>query len=490
MLFPLCIFLVLISSSGSTNFSKIFHPRKSRTPRPSNINRISQIDANRNLECILENNSSIQSNSLISNSNLILKMSVDLVDQVYKALRLLPEFDGNPNVLTRFVHLCDQLVVQFVRAEPGFELSNLALLNGILNKVTGHAARTINSNGIPETWQGIRNTLINNFSDQRDETALYNDLALLTQKNLTPQEFYEKCQSLFSTIMTYVTLHETIPTTIEAKRDLYKRLTLQAYVRGLKEPLGSRIRCMRPETIEKALEFVHEEVNTLYLQQRNDQLPERRVMQSTSSYDNTHGKPFNLPAPRPFTFTPPFNQPGPLKPFYQPQPPRPMQAWRPQVPFNRGPTRTQQMFGAAPPNYRPQSNVFRLPQQRPSYTPPNNGPKPMSGVSYYVSKPMPRPPTVHDWSKHGNPPPSNYFKTREMNMNEVDCFDYYECPDFTYDMYYEQSYPEPYNYEPVYEPSAYNEYVPAYVEEHQDVPEGISAENQDFQITPKSDKPK
>lgn len=62
-------------------------------------------------------------------------MSVDLVDQVYKALRLLPEFDGNPNVLTRFVHLSDQLVTQFVRAEPGFELSNLALIYGILNKI-------------------------------------------------------------------------------------------------------------------------------------------------------------------------------------------------------------------------------------------------------------------------------------------------------------------------------------------------------------------
>lgn len=424
-------------------------------------------------------------------------MSVDLVDQVYKALRLLPEFDGNPNVLTRFVHLCDQLVGQFVKSEPGFELSNLALLNGILNKVTGHAARTINSNGIPETWQGIRNTLINNFSDQRDETALYNDLALLTQRNLTPQEFYEKCQSLFSTIMTYVTLHESIPTTIEAKRALYKKLTLQAYVRGLKEPLGSRIRCMRPETIEKALEFVHEEVNTLYLQQRNDHLPERRAMQSTSSFDYTNGKSFKLPVPRPFNFSPSFDQPGPSRPFYQPQPPRQMQAWRPQVPLNRGPSRTQQMFSAPPPNYRPQSNVFRLPQQGQGHMPPNNGPKPMSGVSHFAPKITPRPPTGHDWTKHGNPPPSNYFKTREMNMNEVDFYDHQGYPDFTYDSYgdqFYQYYPEPYTYEPVYEPSAYSDYVPAYVEEPESiperVPEGTAAENQDFHITPRSDKPK
>lgn len=442
-----------------------------------------QIDANRNLESILEDSVSLNIASPLST-----KMSSDLVDQVYKALRLLPEFDGNPNVLTRFVHLCDQLVLQFVRSEAGFELSNLALLNGILNKVTGHAARTINSNGIPENWQGIRNALINNFSDQRDETALYNDLALMTQKHLSPQEFYEKCQSIFSTIMTYVTLHETLSTTVEAKRTLYRKLTLQAFVRGLKEPLGSRIRCMRPETLEKALEYVHEEINTMYLQQRNDHLPERR-MQSTSSssfdFSAPANKPLNLPFSRPMTFSPAFNNlPGPSKPLSF-QPPRPMQIWRPQMPMNRGPSRTQQMFAAPPTNYRPQSNVFRLPQNRSNYQQP--GPQPMSGVSHYVTKTAPPPKVLHDWTKHGNPPPTNYFKSRELNFNDgqyYEPFDNYN----DYDNFYTEY--EPTYYETTYDVTPYDqpyEYLPAYVEE---TPDESPLENQDFQKDTKSDKQK
>lgn len=198
------------------------------------------------------------------------------LDQIFKALRLVPDFDGNVNVLTRFIHLCDQLIEEFIVKEPTNKLRETALLNGILNKITGPAARLINSNGVPSDWQGIRKTLVNNFSDQRDETALYNDLALLTQGPGTPQEFYENCQNLFSTLMTYVSLHDTIKSTIDAKRDLYRKLTLQAYVRGLKDPLGSSTRCMRPGTIEKALEYVHEEQSTLYLQQRNEHLPERK----------------------------------------------------------------------------------------------------------------------------------------------------------------------------------------------------------------------
>lgn len=83
-------------------------------------------------------------------------------------------------------------------------------MNGILNKVTGPAARLVNSNGIPEDWDGIRKALIN----KRDETALYNDLAVLALGFDSPQEFYEKYQSLFSTIMTYVSLHESVDTSV------------------------------------------------------------------------------------------------------------------------------------------------------------------------------------------------------------------------------------------------------------------------------------
>lgn len=415
------------------------------------------------------------------------------VDEIYKALRLVPEFDGNSNVLTRFIRLCDQLVAQYVR--EGHILGNLALINGILNKVTGPAARTINSNGIPETWEGIRNSLINNFADQRDETALYNDLALLTQGAATPQEFYEKCQNLFSIIMTYISLHETVPSTIEAKRSLYKKLTLQAYLRGLRDPLGSRIRCMRPDSIEKALEYVHDEMNTLYLQQRNESLPERK-MQSTSSFNPNRfsyvQSPVALTPPRAFTFPPAINMPGPPKPINLP-PQRPMQIWRPQMPYNRGPTRTQQMFSAPPPNYRPQSNVFKLPQQRPGYSH-NTGPQPMSGVSHYVTKPFPPRPQLsgHDWMKQGNPPPSNYFKTRDINFNETyDSELYYYDPSYTYydDSYYATSY-EPYYPEPSYEmpsePQSHPDYVPAYVEENLDE----QPEKQDFQDSPKSEKRK
>lgn len=423
-------------------------------------------------------------------------MSAEL-DDIFKALRVVPEFDGNPHVLTRFIRLCDSIVIKYVKPLAENELQNLSVINGILNKITGPAARTINSNGIPDNWLGIRNVLINNFTDQRDETALYNDLALQTQDNQTPQEFYDKCMTLFSTIMTYISLHESLETTIVAKRDLYKKLTLQAFVRGLKEPLGSRIRCMRPETIEKALEYVQEELNVLYLQQRDRK---ENPLTNKTNFNPQSTLPMHsrlYQPPKPFAFahnhvphpSPNMRTISPMPPNYRPP------YFRQQQPM-RMPTNTQQMFGARPPNYNPNSNMFRLPN--------NNQPKPMSGVSHYVAKPQP--PQAWDWTKRGNPPPSNYFKSRDVNLNECyDNDDSYYYPDFDYNCYYHNQY-EPtycdneYPYYPYHVPSfpPHFEYSNEYddpqpsssVQQNKPTEEPSTSKDEDFQILSKSRRPK
>lgn len=457
---------------------KIFHPRKigEKSVSLRQISRTNAIDSNRNLnESNLDssldtlevgrdaNCSEIDISFGLLDFNLSFNTSdVDNLDRtkmdpdvIYKALRPIPEFDGNPNVLTRFIRICDQIVLAYVKNEPGNELANLCLINGILNKITGAAARTINSNGIPENWLGIRNSLINNFADQRDETALYNDLSIIHQGNDTPQEYYDKCQNLFSTIMTYVSLHESVATTVEAKRDLYRKLTMQAYVRGLKEPLGSRIRCMRPTTIEKALEFVQEELNIMYLQRRNETSSDRRpptLMQPTpkvpylgNSYNNATPKMLNMHSPGP-------SWQRPMPPIQGSQPWRPNLSHHVPQRVNHQPSRTQQVFGAQPPNYN--NSGFRVPPR--NIQPQSSGPKPMSGVSHFVSRPLPPRIPGHDWQRHGNPPPSNYFKTREINFNETyedyDCYDQY-YDQYEYNDYYNninpfehQSNPQPYDY--------------------------------------------
>lgn len=247
---------------------------------------------------------------------------------------------------------------------------------------------------------------------------------------------------------------------------------------------------MRPETMEKALEFVQDEPNTLYLQNRNEGGSSKKDWQQPSSSSNFK-LPLNNFTPKmtPFNtqFKPPnFNMPGPSRPFTMQSPPRP--GWQPnqfnnQLQQPRGLTRTQQMMRAPIPNYNPQSNVFRLPnrpQQQPSFQPGNSAPQPMSGVSHFVPKPLP--PSGHDWRKFGNPSPSNYFKTRDANFYEYnDSCDYFNYDDnyYTDDQYYYQQYPEDYyNYVQYEKPT-----------EIQELEQSPANNEQNFQVESKSEKP-
>lgn len=364
--------------------------------------------------------------------------SSDLTDKIYKSLRLVPEFNGNPNVLTRFLNLCDELVLTYVSTEPGSRLSNLALINGILNKITGTAARTLATNGIPSDWQGIRTTLINSFSDHRDETSLYTDLSLLVQSNDTIQVYYEKVQHLLCTIITYVELHESVGTTVEAKRTLYKNLALQTFLRGLDEPLGSRVRCMRPSSLESALEFAQEELNVLYLQKRNKSLPAKKNLYNfyeqapntsnaqqnfRSSAPNLSHQQQNFRSYMPPNYNPIFQTyPRPqirsFGPQYPPQlypPPVPLEQNRQPYPRPQNPTKTLQMFRAPPTNM---STGFRIPPRAPqvpqiNQVPQYNTPTPMSGISHPVARTLP--PTNYNGKRNLEP---NLPQIGETHFNE------------------------------------------------------------------------
>jgi hypothetical protein len=200
--------------------------------------------------------------------------------------------------------------------------------------------------------------------------------------------------------------------------------------------------CMRPETIEKALEFVHEEMNTLYLQHRNESIPDKKALPRLMvGQPNNQGFRFlpnlshnnSIPMARPSSF----NNQGQSRPPFASQAPN---QWKPNYNhFNQpGPSRTQQMFGAPPPNYSAHSNAFRIPPRNATMNFGNRGSqeRPMSGVSHFVPRnlPLSNQMSGHDWRRSGNQPPTNYFKTREMNYN--DCF--------SYEPYFEDYYPDQY----------------------------------------------
>lgn len=176
-------------------------------------------------------------------------------------LKCIPEFDGNPTELHRFISTSDSIINNFYdRANPA-SFMNTFILNSIINRLSGTAKLVANIQNV-STWQELKTTLYSHFADQRDEACLNRDLIMLKQiQNETPQQFHDKCLQLLNTICSYIDIHEQTVEARTLKREFYLTLTLRTFLSGLREPLGTTIRSMKPSNLNEALQFIVQEEN-------------------------------------------------------------------------------------------------------------------------------------------------------------------------------------------------------------------------------------
>lgn len=187
-----------------------------------------------------------------------------------KNLSIIPSFDGNPNKLHRFISACESILTHYYDRNDPNSFQNNLLLNGILNKLENRAEEVVGINGV-DNWDDIKNTLLQNFGDQRDENCLNLDLVNLRQKtHETPQQFYEKIIHLLNTICNYIALHSQSEEEKIYKRDFFTKQALKSFLAGLKDPLGPTIRAMRPTSLAQAMQFINEENNIKYYQNNSN----------------------------------------------------------------------------------------------------------------------------------------------------------------------------------------------------------------------------
>lgn len=184
-------------------------------------------------------------------------------------LSCIPEFDGNPNDLNRFLAVSESIINNFYDATNHNNFQNVYLLNSVISKLKGNAKTLINIQPV-NTWADLKALLTRNFADQRDEVCLNRDLVMLRQTNHeTPQQFHDKILNILNLLCSHINMHEVTEHAKGLKRTLYQNLALKTFLSGLKEPLGTTIRCMRPDSLNQALQFVLEENNVRYLQNQN-----------------------------------------------------------------------------------------------------------------------------------------------------------------------------------------------------------------------------
>lgn len=358
----------------------------------------------------------------------------------------IPNFDGNPKLLQRFIIASENLLKAFQNTTNPNSPINICLLDTIFSKLKGRAADLICPRSELNSWQSIKEVLIASFSDQRGIDCLFQDLTSLKLKpNETLLEFGNRIQDVRSLLISKLNNMNEDRQIKLMKISHYEEMALKTYINNLPYQIQLAIRLKVPDSLEQALSYTVEELNFLEFKNKNNQTKINPPLQN---------KPQNNPTKTNF------------RPMYVHNVPRP------QVNIHNVP-RPQQRFMSHPSHYYPsfnqnsnfqnrQPNIFQYNNtHNPNFNkPPTNVFKPQSQVTKFLPKPTPMDTTssnirttkpfstrLHNQFVHESPDsttqdpiPGTSSNNSQINNQYSDCFDYnseecYQYPDtsFGYD---------------------------------------------------------
>lgn len=336
-------------------------------------------------------------------------------------LKCVPEFDGNPNDLNRYLSTCQSLIDNFYNSANQRDFQNVFLLNSLIGKLTGTAKIIVNIQNVT-TWDDLKAVLHRNFADQRDESCLNRDLVMLKQNsNESPNQFYDRILHLLNLLCSYIDSHENSDAGRILKKGLYNDLALKTFLSGLKEPLGTTIRCMKPNSLAEALQYVTQEHNNNYFQNFARNQPQ--------NFNKSNSRPQPVQQFRtPFLTQPQhhfssFNSQTPYNLFT----PRPQIAQTSQFPSQ--PINIRPNFNKIPQRFSTNSRVFGRPNQSNVFKPNQNRPLP-----------NPQPMSVCTSGPKGPLVPTNRFQRPNPQNNQPkylveELYNTEMQPNFDYDQY-------------------------------------------------------
>lgn len=184
-------------------------------------------------------------------------------------LNMVPEFNGETELLPRFIEICEKLVNKFYNAQDVNDFQNEYLMSSILAKIKGEAAINISS-CIINNWLDLKNALINTYSDKRDCYSLNIEMTELKQEeNETPFEFYGRVQRLLNLQISYFTTHVTANES-SILCQFFRNFALRILLRGLSGQIGSLMRTKNPDNLNIALHMLTNDFQLETTKQKHD----------------------------------------------------------------------------------------------------------------------------------------------------------------------------------------------------------------------------
>lgn len=165
-------------------------------------------------------------------------------------LKMVPDFSGEPELLPRFIQICEKLVQKFYNKVDVNDFQNDYLMDSIMSKIKGEAQQNLSSCVI-SNWTELKTALLTTYADKRDVQTLVIEMCSLRQYSESAFEFHNKIQKMTNLQTSYISSHNMDGA--DHIKKFVLDLGLRTFLRGLKEPLGSLMRTKNPSSLNDAL---------------------------------------------------------------------------------------------------------------------------------------------------------------------------------------------------------------------------------------------
>lgn len=202
------------------------------------------------------NSDCVSNNSNLKNCDIFeQKMALALTIDPLKYLGKLPEFSGDYRDLENFINLIDKVHPLLLRYD---DISQSIFSDVIKSKLKNKAREIIEINNHITTWPEIKEILTNNFGDRLTMEELFDKLRSVIFKT-NAADFYAEIKTVLRrlNVKSKLTLGDDLRL-IEQTITNNKNSALTIFKNKLPEPMRSILYCRDPQSLETAMDILHE----------------------------------------------------------------------------------------------------------------------------------------------------------------------------------------------------------------------------------------
>lgn len=183
------------------------------------------------------------------------------IGRVPEFVRSVNTFSGNPTELVDWLADVDSIFRTYRNKNATVDQINL-IERVIRRKISGEAADILNANNITSDWNAIKTTLVLYYRDKRDVKTL--DFELTTIKKLpneTISTYYSRVNDVLSHIIAQIQTDDKLKNNAAVHITYFRDKALDAFIRGLENPLNLLLKSTNPTSLGQALQFCTEYYN-------------------------------------------------------------------------------------------------------------------------------------------------------------------------------------------------------------------------------------